>query len=343
MDQGPDEERDIQLKFDGAPIEQQKGAPADVVVAALTALQRMVHLIGMRDEGREFGQRAKPSAKVRREFAVICKPAQPGSHVQPFDVGPLNGQLASSAIARDQLLRILKAFDSGDAASVESTIPDARERWFIADAASGLIPSDESGIQVTIRPGTRGPFSFKADRAKVLVERFKSGKPPLGGVKKVFGKVHGIDYTNSLVVLKPSGARIFRVHYPVALEQMMQTNGRKKISILGLPDLNAAGDVIDFKRVDAFSETEGALESIATFKSGDANLVAARPLRVLASYDMEDKLFVFQEASLGIDVWSDKYDTLREATLQELSMLWRNYALASDGDLDAEAVAVKEH
>lgn len=47
----PEDPKDIQLKFAGAPVEELQGAPADAVISALGALQRILHLIGMKDEG----------------------------------------------------------------------------------------------------------------------------------------------------------------------------------------------------------------------------------------------------------------------------------------------------
>ena len=174
-----DEPEDIQLKFDGEPVRRLDGAPADAVIASLSALQRMVLIIGMRSEGYALGQRFKPSAKVRRDYAVVCRAPQAGSHIQPFNVASQSGAFTpGAAVARERLLKALKAFDSEDEQRVLETIPNARERWFIADAASGLIPAEASGLQVTVRAGNHGPFAFKADRARTLITKYRAGPPP---------------------------------------------------------------------------------------------------------------------------------------------------------------------
>lgn len=64
---------DLELKFDGEPVRRLDGAPADAVISSLAALQRMVLIIGMRSEGYALGQRFKPSARIKREYSVVCR------------------------------------------------------------------------------------------------------------------------------------------------------------------------------------------------------------------------------------------------------------------------------
>jgi hypothetical protein len=57
--------------------------------------------------------------------------------------------------------------------------------------------------------------------------------------------------------------------------------------------------------------------------------------------EWEERLFTYQERSLGIDAFASSYDELRQSVLDELNVLWRNYALAPDSELDEEAQSVK--
>jgi hypothetical protein len=67
-------------------------------------------------------------------------------------------------------LNTLRAFDSGNDATIEKFLPDARQRWLLADAASGLIPSEESEVVVSISE-ERGQSTFLADRARAAISR----------------------------------------------------------------------------------------------------------------------------------------------------------------------------
>ena len=221
------EPEDIQLRFDGGSVRQLDGAPAEAVITSLSALQRMVLIIGMRSEGRALGQRLKPTKKVKREYAVFCRAPKSGSHIQPFSIASQLGVYTpAAAAAREKLLEALKAFDSGDENTVTRALPDARERWFMADAASGLLPPAHSELQVTLRVGPNGPLNFKADRARALIQHFCAGTPPEAGTEEFVGKLRAIDYSQTLLTVKPSHNRAIRIAYPIVLESWLQANVR---------------------------------------------------------------------------------------------------------------------
>lgn len=333
---------DIQLKFDGESVRRLDGAPAEAVIASLNALQRMVLIIGMRSEGYGLGQRFKPSAKVRREYALICRAPKDGSHIQPFNVAAQSGAFTpGAAAARERLLGSLKAFDSEDEGRVLEVIPNARERWFMADAASGLLPAEGSGIEVTVRAGSHGPFAFKADRARALISKYRAGAPPEAEEEVVAGKLHTIDYNRTIITLKPSNSRAIRFDYPLKLEKWFQENVRRRIRVLGDPTVNQLGDVTSFRKINTLTELEPTLPAITDFAVGNVVIKATRPLAIPVTLEFEDRLFVYRDRALGVDVFDEKYDNLRDAIIEELKMLWEQYARAPDNELDAEALDVK--
>ena len=337
------DDHDIQLKFEGEPITALGGAPAEMVVNALLALQRMAYLIGMKNEGRAFGQRAKPSANVRREFAIVCRQPVEGSHVQPFTVGSRTGDFSAESVhARQSLLSILHAFDSGNEASVNEAIPDPRERWFLAEAASGLLPDEQSGVQISIRSGAAGVFAFKADRARTLIGSLRSGGPPKPGLQKILFKVRGIEFLNHAAVLQPSDGRIMRLPYLPVLEPLFQANARKRVLVAGEPSVNSAGYITGFDTIESIGEFGPTAQDLHEFQSGNQLIRTNESIKLAASFEYDDKLFVFQDEKLGIDAWAHEYRDLRQAVMEELDVLWRNYACAPDEDLAKDALKIKK-
>lgn len=333
---------DIQLKFDGGLVTRLAGAPAEAVISSLSALQRMIYIIGMRSEGRALSERVKPSAKVRREYAVICKAPALGSHIQPFNIASQSGAFTPAAIAaREKLLQTLKAFDSGDGATVERVLPNGRERWFMAKAAMGLIPDEEMDLQVTVRTSPRGPFTFKADRARGLISRYQAGSPPEVDEETVAGKLKAIDFAQTIVTIKPSKDPAIRLDYPLKLEGWLQANVRRRVKLVGKPKFNQRGDVSSFKQIATATELEPTLDPISEFKVGSDVIRASRPLSIPVVVDWQEKLFLIQDSDLGVDVFTQDYSELRSCVISELDMLWRQYAMAPDGDLDPEALSVK--
>jgi hypothetical protein len=333
---------DIQLKFDGDPIKRLMGAPADVVIASLNALQRMIYIIGMRAEGRGLGQRLKPTAKVKRDYTVICRAPEFGSHVQPFNVASQSGAFTSAAVAaRSRLLEALKAFDSGDDQRISATLPNARERWFLADAAMGLLPDENSGLEVMVRAGSHGPFAFNAKRARAVLTRYRSGPVPKADEEEIVGKVQTINYGQTILVVKPAQSRAIRLDYPLSLEPLLQQNVRQRVRLYGIPKLNNAGDITTFETISTVSEVEGKLNPINEFVSDGQKIRANRPLSLPVTFDFVSRLFVFSDELLGIDAYSEQYDLLRDVVLEELDVVWRNYAIAPDRDLAVDALGLK--
>lgn len=339
-----DKDTDLELKFDGAPVQRLHGAPAEAVIASLNALQRMIYIIGMRAEGRALSERLKPTIKVKREYAVVCRAPRKGSHIQPFAVASQTGEMSSSSFAaREKLLATLRAFDSGEETRLEAVVPNARERWFLAKAATGLLPPEGSGLEVMIRAGSRGPFAFKADRARILLSAYDTPRPPAIDEETVAGKLRAIDYQQTIMTIKPGSDPALRMDYPLPLESWLQSNVRKRLKISGRPKINARGDISSFDEIYSVVELEPNLQSIDRFTSGGKNFGTNRPISLPITVHWADRLFSFVDHRLGIDVVVDNVSELREGVLSELDLVWRQYAQADDDELDDEALEVKRH
>lgn len=337
-----DKTDDIQLKFDGGAVERLNGAPAEALIASLNALQRMVYIIGMRAEGRALSERLKPSAKVKREYALICRAPEAGSHIQPFNVASQSGAFTPAAVvARDKLLATLSAFNSGSGEQVERVLPNARERWFMAKAALGLIPGDDADLEISVRTGGRGNLTFNADRARDVIHRYQTGTPPEVDEEEIAGKLKAIDFSQTILTVKPSSGPAIRLDYPLKLEEWLQANVRRRVKLVGKPKFNQRGDISSLKQINIAVELEPTLEPIEEFTAGGDVIRATRPLSIPVMVDWQDKLFIFQDETLGVDVFAQSYRELRECVLSELNLLWRQYAMAPDEDLDTEALNVK--
>ena len=337
-----DEPIDLELKFDGPSVVALQGAPAEAVIASLTAIQRMVYIIGMRAEGRALSERLKPTIKVKRDYTVVCRAPKFGSHIQPFAVESQTGNRSgSSFVAREKLLATLKAFDSGEEARLEHVIPNSRERWFLAKAASGLVPPEDSGLQVMIRAGSRGPFAFKAERARKLLSAYDTPLPPAIDEETVAGKLRAIDYGQTVMTIKPGSEPALRMDYPLPLEGWLQSNVRRRLSFTGRPKINAKGDISSFDEILSVSELEPHLRAIDRFKSNGGLLGTNRPVSLPVTVLWAERLFAFADSKLGLDVVVQDVAELRDAVLCELDLVWRQYALANDDELDDEAQLVK--
>ncbi len=303
----------------------------------------MVHIIGMRKEGRALGQRIRPTAKVRREYSVVCREPEKGSHVQPVSVCSHTGDISTQTlVAREELLKTLKAFDSGEEERVIAMLPNARERWFMADAAKGLLPPDDEELTISIRPGKRGPFSFRADRARVIIERLREGKFPESEEHELVGKLHTIDYQRTIITVKPGANRAVRFDYPMKIEAWLQANVRKRVRVVGDPNYDQKGDITSFSDIKLLGEIEPSLPAIKSFYIDKEEIFFNKPLSIPVEFDWQNRIFVYSDEELGIDVISSSYEKIRDEILSDLKILWLEYAMAEDEALDKDAIGLKK-
>lgn len=211
----------------------------------------------------------------------------------------------------------------------------------MAEAASGLLPSSESGIQVTINHGKQRVISFEASRARFLIESFSTQVPVETKPRRVTGRVTGADFDNFIISLRPLGNRAFRLNYPDAVEDMLQANRRKRIAVVGIPTINNAKDVTGFAKIDSISELEHVIEEISHVKVDNGAIYPVKPYKINATYDCSSQLFFFQDSAIGIDSYSETYNELRQQVLDEISFMWLNYAMEDDEVLDEEAFLIK--
>lgn len=333
--------KDIQLKFDGTLVRELGGAPAELVADALLALQRMVHLIGMGREGQSFGLKARPNAKVRRDYAVICRAPAAGSHLQPFDVASASGAHSeATAAARLELLKALRAFDSDDDQRLAAALPNVRQRWFLADAAQGLLPREGSNVHVSVRVA-EGRRAFFADRARGAIQRARAGEPPALDREAVVGKLKALDFATTHLTLKPMPGRQVRALYPLKIEPFLQRNVRRRLKLVGVPTLTGAGDVVGFSKLTEIVEVEAVAPKIERFRIAGGEVSAVRAFGYLIGYDLGTSAYFVRDSEIGLDVFSDKLEQLDAEVRSDLEFLWRTYGLAEAGDLTPTAKAMR--
>ncbi len=75
------------LRYTGESVKRSGAIPAAVLAQALGGLQRLVHLLAMRQEGRELNKRARATADIQLRFPVLCLPPKEGSYLSPTVIG----------------------------------------------------------------------------------------------------------------------------------------------------------------------------------------------------------------------------------------------------------------
>ena len=101
--------------------------PAAALAQSLDALQRVIHLLAMRQEGRAPGRRIRPSAELQARYQLVCELPGPGSFVAPVHIAGA-GLLSTTEIpaVMGELSKVLAAVGKTSEADLEETIEIGR-------------------------------------------------------------------------------------------------------------------------------------------------------------------------------------------------------------------------
>lgn len=333
--------RRFDLRYTGSGLDGLQTVPAAVLAEALEALQRMVHLLAMRAEGRALNRRARPSADIQQRFPVHCFPPVEGSYLSPtFIAGEtidLLGDGERDRIAQE-LTFVLEAANSGDPEVLDRAVPDPTYRRFMYQALEDLSPPASSGLELEVQRS--GQSLFIASRARPAVIRKAIETAQSRGF--VIGRLHEIDFAGQRFGLyhQPS-ERLLTCTYDAGGEAMLLEHPLDLIQVEGVLERDEDGKLIRVVQVDAVIEVELSPLTLESLSLNGLALRANRPIKFEVELDPDDQLFVARSDELHLHAFAETREELEHAIYDELVVLWREYALADDETLTAEARELK--
>lgn len=335
--------RRFDLRYTGEQVSRQGSVPAAVLAQALGGLQRLVHLLAMRVEGRTLNKRARPSADIQQRFPVLCLPTRPGSFLSPTVVGRHDAQWLDDDETEKiaiELAQVMEAANSGDAALLDKAVPDPTYRRFMFAALAEMLPPAGSGIELEVQQ--EGRDLFVASRARPLLIRSRdSSNGQMRGV--VTGFLFDIDFEGQRFGLyHPPTERKLTCTYDPEGESMLLEHPLDLIQVVGLVERDEEGALVRVVRVDQVLEIDASPFEIEGFEFDGRRFRANRPLRVEPAFGKDDQLFLASVPMFGIDAFAETREELQAAVLDELQMLWREYVEAGDGELAPDARLLKQ-
>src|ERR1700722_10130483 len=189
------------LRFTGGPIEPHV-VPAAELARALDGFQRIVHLVGMRLEGRTLSRRARPSQEVQRRFVLVCEPPRPSSYEQPLRLITLDPQLlAPQELERADadLARFLRAIGLRDEHRLEDAVADPTYRRFMLDALAEAMPDPRSGVALEVL--ANGDRLLSSTTSQGFIEDQRRPRPSAASAGVVNGELVEIDFASRQIRL----------------------------------------------------------------------------------------------------------------------------------------------
>lgn len=317
-------------------------APASALAQSLDALQRLVHLIAMRRDGRTPGRRIRPSADIQSRYRLVCELPRPGSFVSPVRVegtdllGP-----ADRAAVQGNLEAILGAVGANDAAAFHAVAPDETWRRFYLEALDRLVPPPSTGVELEIARAGR-PL-LETSRSRPFVERLVRAPTHKALRGAVVGEFRKIDFARREITIHHAGtAKALTCVYEDHVEQSLLEHPRDLLLVFGTVTRDAEGRPASIEDVDHIEPVDLAPIAIERVTIGDKAIVPAEPLSADVTFDEADAVYLAEVEALDVSVFAETRELLAAAIHDDLAVLWSRYACAADDKLTPAAQALKE-
>ncbi|CAK0752085.1 putative Recombination-associated protein RdgC [Azospirillaceae bacterium] len=338
--------RELQLRFGGKSTND-RVVPVGVLVQSLQSFQRAVHLLGMRHEGKEVRQRLRISTEVEMRYVVLCKLPEPGSFIAPIVIGDTDQTLfdydAISSVTCD-LFGIVDAVNAQDSSRVRALLPDPIFRIPILSSLAKMAPPKRSGINVYLQ-NRAGRSLFEPALVSEFIERVIEPQPQVSDptVATVTGRLIGIDFSERMLRLHyPPTMRELKCSYHESVEEMLLGKPREYVQVVGQVILDKDREperIIDVERI---LEVDLTPIVVPGFASGGCYVRSRRSVTFEVSLDESAQFHCIESGAFGIDLIAGTRVELEHDLLQELDVLWRQYALEADEHLTGGARELKK-
>lgn len=334
------------LSFHINPSDPQVHAvPATVLVQILENAQRAFELIGVQVEGREIRERARVSAATAKRFQLLCHIPESGSYAMPVTVGSsadlLVSELAEKAVGifKD----VMRHVSSRNAGLLADVLPDHRIRRRILESIKGMAPRSDAGWTLDFHDAENTAFATFDTETIPFVEATLVPPEQREAARVVTGELTSIDFAARKVsIIYPPTSKILECLYEEAVEDLLYEKRRDFIQVTGRVLLDDQGipkqiiDVTDIRDLD--------LSPLAVpwVRTGALSLKPTTPMSLDVELDETKQLLYVMQPDLGIDAFAQTRETLLAELQEQLAMLWNEYALAADDELDEPARQMKQ-
>ena len=324
---------------------QTHAVPAAVLVQILENAQRAFELIGVQVEGREIRERARVSAETAKRFQLVCHIPEAGSYAMPVTVGGgsdlLVSQMAEMAVnIFKDVMGFVSSRNSGGLAGV---IPDQRIRRRVLESVKGMAPRSDAGWTLDFHDAQNTVFAtFNTDTIPFVEETLVPAEQR-EAARVVTGELTSIDFAARKVsIIYPPTSKVLECLYEEAVEDLLYEKRRDFIQVTGRVLLDDQGEPKQIIDVTDIRDLDLSPLVIIAVRSGSLSLKATTPMTLNVELDDTRQLLYVVKLDLGIDVFAPTREALLAEFQDQLVMLWNEYALATDDELDEPARQMKQ-
>ena len=320
-------------------------APAAVLVRLLQNAQSAFDLIGVHVEGREIKRRARISSATSQRFQLICEIPQAGSYAMPVTVGQVDGLFDLDLVTRayDVFRSLVQAVSRRDCAGVAEALPNERIRRRVLESIKAMAPQAESNWKLSLHDQADTVFANFDAAIPAFVDSILTTEEQREAGRVITGELKRIDFAErKLTLIYPPTSKELACIYDEDIEDLLYARRRALIQVTGrvlLDDEGAPRQIIDVTDIRDLDLSPLVLDTV---HFGGLHIQASPPLSVEPELDGTQQLLCVVQEALGINVFAPTREALLAELNEQMAMLWREYALAPDAELDDQAAMLKQ-
>lgn len=336
------EEDGLELQFFDSRQPERATVAAVALAQSLVALQRLVHLVAMRAEGRIPGRRIRPSIEIQQRYRLVCDVPQEGSYIAPVR---LEGEAdLLSPEARVKVMKetsdLLSAFGNGDEDHLLEVVADQTWRRFYLEALDGLHPPP--GTKVELKIVQQGKVLIDTQSSRSFVSRLSRQSDRRAARGSVIGELKRIDFAKQEITIRHlTTSQDLTCLYEAHVEDALLAHPRDLVVVFGTVTRDATGRPTSIEDVDHIEPADLNAEPIVSISLVRTSVSPKVPLSAEVTFDEDDAVYLASIDELDVRVFAERRSGLAEALADELSLLWRRYALADDDRLTPAARRLK--
>lgn len=339
-----EDERFFCLHFEGAKT-QGHTLPANALVQALQSFQKAVYLIAMAESGKEVRQRARTPRDMEKRYSLVCQVPTEGGYALPMTLGVTDNLLLdvhNIAGFSNKVKIIAGAIGVGDSELLNKYLPDRYYRRSVLSAFNEMQPPRNSGLVISIDDYKKNRI-LDGKFAKDNIDKLRTTPEPAIPITSgyVSGELVEMKFQERRLKVKllVSG-RGLEANYSEDFEPVLLNHPRDLIQVHGNIVYDVNGIPVSISDVDEILEIDDSPIEVEQFEANGSLYKAKRQISFPVKFDVETQLFEI-EGDFGIVLGAETRPYLESQLYAELSMLWVEYAEASEDILTETAKALK--
>lgn len=321
------------------------GVPAHLLIQVIENAQNAIELIGCDIESKEFKQRVRIPARIRRKYQLFCQIPVTGSYVIPMTIGDPDSDLfvpEDIEMAWKTFSELLSATGEERADLLYHALPDSALRRRVLEYIKGMAPSAGTNWSLDIVGTTGHRLARLTEKAHNFIQSTFIPVERKEAERTITGELKSIDFTQrQLRIVYPPTQRELVCTYDDAIEDLLYENRRALIQVTGRVVLDEADQPKEIHSVSGIRDLDLSLFTITEIHSLNRTLHAKTPIVFEPLLNDSQQLICIEDQRLNIDVFAETREGLLDELSEQIMVMWIEYALADDELLEISAQHLK--